>query len=90
MFKPLNFLSVLIHFLPAILGGIWFQECTLNLWIFFKHLVLQRIAFLGKGLHGTLNAGALSETAGKKETEIINSLLLRDCVGHDNLVHKFG
>ncbi len=36
------------------------------------------------------NAGALSQTAGKEETEIINSLLLRDCAGHDNLVHKFG
>jgi hypothetical protein len=66
MFKPLNFLSVLIDSLPAILGGIWFQECTLNLRIFFKHLVLQRIAFLGKGLYGTLMWEHFHKLLGKR------------------------
>jgi hypothetical protein len=40
--------------------------------------------FPGKGFIWNPNAGALSQTAGKEETEIINSILLRDCVGHDN------
>ncbi len=57
---------------------------------FFQASCVAKNCFPGKGFVWNPNVGALSQTAGKKETEIINSLLLRDCVGHDNLVHKFG